>query len=443
MALTIGGYRILREKLLDKHIKELTVRPYVPTVFKKPQYVVKYPIYHVDDKYAYLPKQYGIEVFGKYTQTTRKVEQTDDKYWEFKGSLRPLQLEVVNTYTKDGIISLQTGGGKTVCALYIASRIKKPAIILVHTTFLKDQWIERTRQFLPHARIGIVQGKTFDIDDKDIVIVMLQTVSKQEYPKSTFSKFGLVIVDECHHIASECFSRAIPKLTCEHMLGLSATPERQDKLMFVINWFLGPILYQSSSDDKVDSKICVQVFICDSRFEMEYNQSGVMFTALMINKVVSDLPRNKLINEIINSILLQPDRKILLLTDRVEHAKTLFNNLDNKDLAGILNRDVNAIERSEICDTKRLLIATYQMCKEAFDVSTLNTLIMATSRPDVDQIVGRILRIEKGKRTVTPLIIDIYDSIFDRQFGQRKRLYTSRKYEIIYHQKDVSAVSLS
>jgi superfamily II DNA or RNA helicase len=176
---------------------------------------------------------------------------------------------------------------------------------------------------------------------------------------------------------------------------------------------------------------------------MEYNQSGVMFTALMINKVVSDLPRNKLINEIINSILLQPDRKILLLTDRVEHAKTLFNNLDNKDLAGILNRDVNAIERSEICDTKRLLIATYQMCKEAFDVSTLNTLIMATSRPDVDQIVGRILRIEKGKRTVTPLIIDIYDSIFDRQFGQRKRLYTSRKYEIIYHQKDVSAVSLS
>ena len=70
------------------------------------------------------------------------------------------------------------------------------------------------------------------------------------------------------------------------------------------------------------------------------------------------------------------------------------------------------------------------MCKEGFDVSTLNTLIIATPRPDVDQIVGRILRVEKDKRTVHPLIIDIVDPAFRRQFQERLSLYKKRNYNV-------------
>jgi hypothetical protein len=70
------------------------------------------------------------------------------------------------------------------------------------------------------------------------------------------------------------------------------------------------------------------------------------------------------------------------------------------------------------------------MCKEGFDVATLNTLVMATPRPDVDQIVGRILRTEKTKRTISPLIIDIVDTTFRRQFQQRLILYHKRSYTV-------------
>ena len=70
------------------------------------------------------------------------------------------------------------------------------------------------------------------------------------------------------------------------------------------------------------------------------------------------------------------------------------------------------------------------MCKEGFDVPTLNTLMMATPRPDIDQIVGRILRTEKSKRTVNPLIIDIVDSTMRRQFQQRMVLYKKRDYQV-------------
>jgi superfamily II DNA or RNA helicase len=78
----------------------------------------------------------------------------------------------------------------------------------------------------------------------------------------------------------------------------------------------------------------------------------------------------------------------------------------------------------------KVLIATYQLTKEGFDVPTLNTLVMATPRPDIDQIVGRILRIEKSKRTIQPLIIDIVDSTFRRQFQTRNSLYNKREYTI-------------
>jgi superfamily II DNA or RNA helicase len=282
--------------------------------------------------------------------------------------------------------------------------------------------LERIRAFLPDARIGFVQGETLDIEGKDIVVAMLQSLSMKEYPPQTFKSIGLVIVDECHHIASEAFSQSIPKITSKYMLGLSATPERKDKLMHVINWFLGPLLYKSDTADKVDELVKVEYF----EFEppnKEFNQvilnpAGVMFTSLMINKVVEYEPRNLFLIEILKDVFEEKGRQILVLSDRVDHTKTLFNMLppEIQKEACILGRDVKSDQRAEWCSTKRILIATYSMCKEGFDVATLNTLLIATSRPDVDQIVGRILRVEKEKRTVHPLILDVVDPAFRRQF---------------------------
>jgi superfamily II DNA or RNA helicase len=258
----------------------------------------------------------------------------------------------------------------------------------------------------------------------------------KDYPLKTFERFGLLIVDECHHIASEAFSKAIPKLTSKHMLGLSATPERKDKLMYVINWFLGPLLYKSDSSDKVDEKVNVEVYEFEpensSYNDIIYNSSGVMFTSLMVNKVVEYEPRNKLIIEILSDLYHDKEREILVLTDRVDHTKVLFDKLpdDLKETACVLGRTVKSSQREEWCSTKRILIATYSMCKEGFDVAKLNTLVIATPRPDVDQIVGRILRTDKTKRTVHPLIIDIVDPAFRRQFQQRNSLYKERSYTV-------------
>ena len=442
MALTIHGYRVPKQDIenLAQLKGRLTVKPYVPSVFVEPRFVTKYPVFKESAEYLYVPKHFGIGEFGPYKTTTRNVAPTSETFWEFSGDLRETQVDVVNSFLKpephDGLICLQTGGGKTVCALYIAAQLKLPTLVLVHNTFLRDQWIERIKAFLPNARVGIFQGEVQQVEDRDIVVGMLQSICMKDIHADTFKNIGFVIVDECHHIASEAFSQAVPKLTSKYMLGLSATPERKDRLMHVIHWFLGPLLYKSDTSDKVDPGVFVEVYEFeegDEKFnEVIYNKQGVMFTTLMINKLVEYEPRNKMIVELLCDIYEDLQRQVLVLSDRVDHVQLLFDMLPThiREHACVLSRKTDSKTRADWCETKRILIATYQMCKEGFDVPTLNTLVIATPRPDVDQIVGRILRVEKTKRTISPLIIDIVDPAFRRQFQERLSLYNKRNYRV-------------
>jgi len=442
--LTLNGYRLpkLAGTSVDQIRKSLTVKPYVPKVFvSNPNAVPRYKVYKETEDALYLPKHYGIENHGPYAETTRDVAKTPDKHWEFHGKLRDIQIPVVNSFLKpepkDGIISLHTGGGKTVCALYIASQIKMPTLVIVHNSFLRDQWMERVRMFLPHARIGRIQGDACEIENSDVIIAMLQTLSMKDLPITSFKPIGLVIVDECHHIASEVFVQALPKVTSKHMLGLSATPSRKDGLMHVAHWFLGPLLYNSDTGQKQDDGVHVEVYEYqndDPKFnEVIYNSQGVMFTSLMINKLTEEKDRTQWLVGILEDVLTEsPQRQVLVLTDRVQHTKDILAALPEelRLRSAILSTDVTASKRAEFCANCSVLIATYAMCKEGFDVPTLNTLLMATPRPDVDQIVGRILRVERSARTIPPLILDLVDPQFRRQFQERNSLYKKRNYRV-------------
>lgn len=441
--LTLNGYKVNKANVdADQLRKTLTVKPMIPKVFvSNPNAVPRYKVYKEVDDSLYLPKHFGIDTYGPPTETTRDVPETHASHWAFQGSLRAVQQPVVNSFLEptphDGILSLHTGGGKTVCALYIASRLRVPTLVIVHNSFLRDQWEERVKMFLPFARIGRIQGDKVEVEGKDIVIAMLQTLSMKDIPVATFKPLGLVIVDECHHIASEVFVQALPKVTSKYMLGLSATPLRKDGLMHVAHWFLGPLLYNSDTGDKQDSDVHVEVYEYENNDptfnEILYNAQGVMFTTLMINKLTECADRTRWLTEIVQDVLEEsPQRQMLVLTDRVQHTKDLLAALPEslRERAAILSTDVKADKRAEFCASKTILIATYAMCKEGFDVPTLNTLLMATPRPDIDQIVGRILRVEKSARTTNPLILDVVDPQFRRQFQERNSLYKKRSYKV-------------
>ncbi len=124
-------------------------------------------------------------------------------------------------------------------ALYLAAQLKVRTLILVHKTCLADQWVERIGAFLRGARVGRLQGQQQDVEGKNIVIAMLQSVCSRNYSSDILKGFGLLIVDEAHHEAAACFSQAMLMVNCTYVLALTATPERKDGMQYINEWFLG------------------------------------------------------------------------------------------------------------------------------------------------------------------------------------------------------------
>ena len=180
------GYALVKEHFSFRELnnckKKLNVKPYIPCDFGGKQ--TPFPVYLESLSKLYVPRHFGIENFGEPDQVKRSFTQSVKINLEFKGALRPKQCAPVQAFMNTckrgsyssqscgGIVSIECGGGKTVLALNIISLLKKKTIIIVHKEFLMDQWIERIIQFLPQARIGIIQQKKVEIADKDIVIAM-------------------------------------------------------------------------------------------------------------------------------------------------------------------------------------------------------------------------------------------------------------------------------
>ena len=174
------------------------MKPFIP---KSPIQPNPFPIYLESPLKLYMPRYFGIDTYGPPDRIL--INPGNEIALQFSGELRPYQIAIVDKYIKHvgkcggGLLDVDPGKGKTVMALNIVSQLGKCALVIVHKSFLLNQWIERIEQFLPGARVGRIQGQIMDIENKDIVIGMLQSLSMKEYPKDTFRQFGLAIYDEC------------------------------------------------------------------------------------------------------------------------------------------------------------------------------------------------------------------------------------------------------
>ena len=230
------GYSILKSTLTpqqQQQIKnDLTAKPHIQ--YSIGNEVKSFPVYRESTMKLYVPRFYGVNQFGKPQHYT--IGDGDSIQLEFKGSLRDFQHTIVDRYLEHAkqhdcaLLDIPCGFGKTVCALHIISRLSKKTLVIVHKDFLMQQWKERIQEFLPEARIGKIQGPVVDIEDKDIVIGMLQTLSMKALDPCIFESFGLTVVDETHHMGAEVFSNALFTIVTKHMLGLSATMKRKDGL---------------------------------------------------------------------------------------------------------------------------------------------------------------------------------------------------------------------
>lgn len=144
------------------------------------------------------------------------------------------------------VLRMPCGYGKTVCALYLISQRQCKTIYILQAEHLFNQTVAAIGKFLPNARVGQIQGppKTWTTNDVDIVVAMMQTLyaHRKELKSELTLQFGFVIVDECHHVGAPTFCVVLQKFAPAWMLGLTATPLRQDGKTKWIEWMLGPIV---------------------------------------------------------------------------------------------------------------------------------------------------------------------------------------------------------
>lgn len=265
------------------------------------------------------------------------------------------------------------------------------------------------------------------------------------------SKNGYVdgpVVSNCHHMAAAVFSKALLKVNFTYALGLSATVTRKDGLTKVFKWFLGDIVYKAKPKES-DSVQVVMKYYYES--DNKYNHIPLLYNgkpniAKIINNVCEYIPRTTAIIDELDKILkIDKDREVIILSDRRNHLQDIEKNLNDKGydsigyyVGGMREKDLKESEN------KRIILGTYNMVSEGFDLPKLNTLVLASPKSDVEQSVGRIQRQLKEDRQYIPIVLDIVDqfSLFTNQGVKRKNFYKKKGFEITEKDKLDNKVEL-
>jgi superfamily II DNA or RNA helicase len=324
---------------------------------------------------------------------------------QFTGKLNDQQITVKNdaiqNLNKFGtcLLSLHVGFGKTVLAVYLASKIKLKTLIITHRVVLADQWAKAIANFSsnPEGMFTICSpGKVEPNSD-----------------------YGFVIVDELHSILAEGSYVSLLAVAPRFLLGLSATPIRPDNTHTLINFFFNPESY-------LHRELYFEHTVYTIKTEYKYPIDASDFTEL-INAQSFNEPRNEYITGLILGLLesKEDQRNVLVLCRRNEQAKWIYKRLTQSTdlLINCLTGTTNKYDQNA-----RVIIGTYSKCSYGFSCDSLNTLVLASDviSSDTDcymvQIIGRILR----TRLSVPIIYDLVDQnpVFEKHYKIRCKTYT-------------------
>jgi len=442
------GYIINTKDYTKKDIKrirkDLKLYPYVKSEYSKDDIKpVKCYEFNKSRTKLSVPKHYGIAVFG---EPTFKDENLGVKTkFNFKSELREYQKLIMEQVLGKideqggGIMSIPTGKGKTVMAIYLSYIISRKTLVLCHTGKIFDQWVERIGDH-SDAKVGKIRGPIVDTVDKDIVIAMTQSLSLKDYDSDIFNDFGLLIVDECHHIPTSKFSEALTKIPIPaKTIGLSATYERDDKMEQLFMLYCGDVIYHMDADKNTD--VTCKIYKIKTKnpkyIACVSGRTGKMFYPASYKNIVECKEKNKFIAKTVNEILeKEPNRHILLLAHNIGHLEEINGYIQEYGVETGLYHGRISKKKVKEAESKKVILGTYAFAGTGTDIPSLNTIILAAPTRKIIQNIGRIFRVQAGKYKVTPLIIDIIDTthfIYYNQAKSRQKYYKQQMYTLEYY----------
>ena len=372
----------------------------------------------------------------------------------FKGELRSEQQMALDALLQknNGVLSASTAFGKTVVGAALIAKRKVNTLILVHRTALLKQWIERLEEFLiideeppieytPKGRkrkkkvIGQMGGAKNNLSGIIDVAVMQSIISNNEV-NEIVKNYGMVIVDECHHVSAFSFEQILKETYAKYVYGLTATPVRQDGHQPIIYMQCGEIAYKA--DNKKQAKEHSFEHYTVPRFTTYRTLYDKI--AEIYSDITEDESRNALIiNDCKN--LIEEGRTPIILTERTKHVDILASGLQEynviKLVGGMGNKKNTEIMNRlhSICaDEKLVIIATGKYVGEGFDFPRLDTLLLAMPiswKGTLQQYAGRLHRDYENKKEVRIYdYIDVNVRVLEKMYQKRLSGYNSMCYQI-------------
>jgi superfamily II DNA or RNA helicase len=381
-----------------------------------------------------IPFSYGLKLASKKNldieRPNRKVLQS--MTCEFNGCLREEQRNcrdqalTLLQKNKSVMLSCYTGFGKTVTAINMANKIKLKTFITVPKKPLLGQWEAEIKKFVPTASIMVIEPNKIKnmvlTDPPDFCIINACNIHKVD--KNLLKFYGFVIVDEAHLQMTEKLSENLLYLTPRYLLGITATPYREDGYNVLFDLFFGEekvkyslnkkhIVYRVKTGFVPNEEKCLRA---GPNFKTKQDWNSVL------DEQSKDEKRNKLIIKIVQHF---KDRVFLILVKRVEHGQYI------KDCLEKLGEKVTSLlgKQQEFDKEARILIGTNSKIGTGFDHPRLDTLLAAADMVSYYiQFIGRVMR----RKDVEPIIFDLVDNhhTLKKHFEKRSKVYLKHGGEI-------------
>ena len=363
----------------------------------------------------------------------------------FAGKLSSDQLLAGTALLKhdNGILSATTAFGKTVVAIWMIAQRLTNTLIIVHRRQLMNQWVERLKCFLQEPEIGQVGGG-IDKRTGKIDVAIIQSLTHKHSVKELVKDYGMVIVDECHHISAFSFEQVLKSVRAKYVYGLTATPIRQDGHHPIVYMQCGPIRYKVNAKSQVLQRPFVhRVVFRHTDFSMiKRGEDAEIKITDIYQALVEDNKRNDMIlDDIIAAIV--AGKSPLVLTERTAHVEffaqklagfskhviALKGGMGRKQLKAVMDKLHSIPDEDE-----RVIIATGKYIGEGFDDSRLDTLFLTMPiswKGVLQQYAGRLHRAHDNKTEVVIYdYVDMNEPMLANMYRKRLKGYEGMGYVI-------------
>lgn len=367
--------------------------------------------------------------------------------YKFNGKLNKKQEKAKNELmcNETGVLCTATGFGKTVVSAKIISELKTNTLVIVNRNSLLEQWKERLSYFLDIDKKEIGQlGKSKDKLNGKLDVASFQSLYKKDNLDEIIKNYGLVIVDECHHVAAFSFEKVLKAIRSKYVYGLTATPTRKDGWHKIIYMQCGDIRVRVSNKELKQNKEMEHIVIV-KKTNYKYiptEENDKIQISEIFNDMCHNVFRNSMIIEDISKCISE-GRVPIVLTERVEHLKILKESLETLNVPIVVYKGnigkkkakeiQDIIKEADESNSSRIILATSSSIGEGFDDSRLDTLFLTMPvswKGRIIQYIGRLHREHEDKQKV--IVYDYLDNmkILEKMYYRRLKGYKIAGYEI-------------